>query len=161
MKKFRNHGAFGALIDEYEKAVIELQLVIKGINQEELVAIADTDTKDPDCKSIQTVLTHVVRAGYGYVTEIRRSIGENVAFKEGALLNSIDAYHQDLNEMLQYNVKLLEDHSNLKLEEYKDENKIAVRWGQKYDAEQLLEHAIVHVLRHRRQIEKFLISLRN
>jgi len=28
------------------------------------------------------------------------------------------------------------------------------RWGQRYDLEQLLEHAIVHVLRHRRQIER-------
>jgi hypothetical protein len=29
-------------------------------------------------------------------------------------------------------------------------------WGVVYDLEQLLEHAIVHVLRHRRQIEKFI-----
>jgi hypothetical protein len=27
-------------------------------------------------------------------------------------------------------------------------------WGVPYDLEQLLEHAIVHILRHRRQIEK-------
>jgi len=30
-----------------------------------------------------------------------------------------------------------------------------VRWGPQYDLEQLLEHAVVHILRHRRQIEKF------
>lgn len=30
------------------------------------------------------------------------------------------------------------------------------QWGVTYDLEQLLEHAIVHVLRHRRQIEKFI-----
>jgi hypothetical protein len=30
------------------------------------------------------------------------------------------------------------------------------RWGANYDLEQLLEHAIVHILRHRRQIERFL-----
>jgi uncharacterized damage-inducible protein DinB len=29
-------------------------------------------------------------------------------------------------------------------------------WGVVYDLEQMLEHAIVHVLRHRRQIEKFI-----
>jgi hypothetical protein len=28
-------------------------------------------------------------------------------------------------------------------------------WGQHYDIEQMMEHAIVHVLRHRRQVEKF------
>ncbi len=33
---------------------------------------------------------------------------------------------------------------------------IQSRWGVRYDLEQLLEHAIVHVLRHRRQIEKLL-----
>jgi len=32
------------------------------------------------------------------------------------------------------------------------------RWGVTYDAEQLLEHAIVHVLRHRRQVEKLIAS---
>jgi hypothetical protein len=30
------------------------------------------------------------------------------------------------------------------------------RWGTVYDLEGLLEHAIVHLLRHRRQIEKFI-----
>ena len=34
--------------------------------------------------------------------------------------------------------------------------KMDVPWGVRYDLEQLLEHAIVHVLRHRRQIERFL-----
>ena len=29
-------------------------------------------------------------------------------------------------------------------------------WGTVYDLEQLLEHAVVHMLRHRRQIERFL-----
>lgn len=33
---------------------------------------------------------------------------------------------------------------------------IHVRWGVTYDLEPLLEHAIVHVLQHRRQIEKFI-----
>jgi hypothetical protein len=40
-----------------------------------------------------------------------------------------------------------------------DEEIVRVRmdthWGQTYDLEQLLEHAIVHILRHRRQIERF------
>ena len=39
--------------------------------------------------------------------------------------------------------------------------KIVVKWGQTYDPEQLFEHAIVHILRHRRQIERFLLQLRS
>lgn len=155
MKKFRENGAFGALIDEYEKSIIELQEVINDISSEELITIADSETKDPDCRSIQTVLTHVVRAGYGYVDEIRKSIGEEVSFKESVLLTTPEAYQQALNDMFLYNVKLFEEHPNLQLEAFEDDKKFKVRWGQKYDVEQLLEHAIVHVLRHRRQIEKF------
>jgi hypothetical protein len=34
------------------------------------------------------------------------------------------------------------------------------RWGVDYNIDQLFEHAIVHVLRHRRQIEKFLLKFR-
>jgi len=160
MKTFREFGAFGALIDEYEKSIIELQEVIKNISSEELTTIVDTETKDPDCRSIQTILTHVVRASYGYVVIIRKSIGEEVEYKDGILLQSSIAYQQALNEMLQYNIQLLEDHPNLQLEAFDYDKKFKVRWGQLYDVEQLLEHAIVHILRHRRQIEKFLIQLR-
>ena len=38
--------------------------------------------------------------------------------------------------------------------------KIHSPWGVVYDVEQLMEHAIVHILRHRRQIEKFKAILR-
>lgn len=38
--------------------------------------------------------------------------------------------------------------------------KIFTSWNQVYDIEQVTEHAIVHILRHRRQIEKFKIILR-
>ena len=45
------------------------------------------------------------------------------------------------------------------MEENDPSKKIKVRWGQLYDPEQLMEHAIVHILRHRRQIENFLEQL--
>ena len=56
--------------------------------------------------------------------------------------------------MLLYTAETLQDKW-----EYSDEEvmkvKMIVRWGPQYDLEQLLEHAVVHILRHRRQIEKF------
>lgn len=60
-----------------------------------------------------------------------------------------------LEEMFDYNEELFADYPHLKITEYDITKKINVRWGQQYDIEQLFEHAIVHVLRHRRQIEKF------
>ncbi len=48
---------------------------------------------------------------------------------------------------------------DMDLEQFDSDKKIKTYWGQVYDIEQLTEHAIVHVMRHRRQIEKFKILL--
>lgn len=161
VKKYRDNGAIGALLDEYEKAILELQDVIKGISKEKLTTIVDTKTKDPDCVSIQTILTHVVRAGYGYVVEIRKFLGEQLPYSSSVPLDDVAAYSDALQKMFQYNVQLFEDYPTLKLEEYDALKKINVKWGQQYDVDQLLEHAIVHILRHRRQIERFLLKLKH
>jgi len=156
--QFRNNGAIGALLDEYEKSIIELKNVISPISKEELVTIADKTTEDPECKSIQTVLTHVISSGYYYAIVIRNYLGESINYKEGILLNSVEEYSVELQKMFQYNVQLFEDYPNIEVEVHDNNKKILTRWGQRYDVEQLLEHAIVHILRHRRQIEKFLCS---
>jgi len=158
--EFRNNGAIGALIDEYEKAIIELQDVINKVTTDELITIVDNETEDPACRSIQTILTHVIKAGYCYVIEIRKSLGEQIEFVESEKLNTIKDYQKELSNMLSYNEKLFDEYPNIKIEESDNQKKIVVRWGQFYDIEQLLEHAIVHILRHRRQIERFLIKLR-
>ncbi|CAM1367044.1 conserved hypothetical protein [Tenacibaculum litoreum] len=152
---YRNNGAIGALLDEYEKSITEFKEVIKDVNSKELIQIVDSKTEDEDCKSIQTIITHVVRAGYTYVIEIRRWLGEDIKYKEKETLNSILEYNEALDKMFAYNEQLFDDYPNIKLEELEPHKKVHVRWGQKYDVEQLFEHAIVHILRHRRQIELF------
>jgi uncharacterized damage-inducible protein DinB len=160
MKQYRNNGAIGAILDEYEKAIQELQEVIHDFNSKELAQIVDTETKDPDCHSIQTILTHVINSGYYYAAEIRRFLGGSEGNRSEKPLKTSAEYHLALNEMLQYNVALFEDYPNMKIEEKDNDEKILTRWGQLYDPEQLLEHAIVHVLRHRRQVEKFIAVIR-
>jgi len=155
MKTYRNKGAIGALLDEYEKALTELQSVITTLTEKELMNIVDDTTNDPNCKSIQTILTHVISAGYNYVIEIRRSLGEQIDFKAQTTLRTVNDYQHALNEMFRYNEQLFDDYPDLKLEEHDLQHKIVVRWGQHYDVEQLIEHAIVHILKHRRQIERF------
>jgi uncharacterized damage-inducible protein DinB len=161
MKTYRDTGAQGALLDEYEKAVEELIDLIKTVSPTELTTVVDRQTKDPDCVSIQTILTHVVRAGYGYVNYIRRNLGETIDVIPGKSLSSTQAYELALRAMFASNVQLFEDYPHLQLEETEMTKKICTNWGQYYDPEQLLEHAIVHILRHRRQIERFLLRLRN
>ncbi len=161
MKVYRDNGAIGALLDEYERAILELQEVIEGVSLEELVYIVDAATDDPDCRSIQTILSHVVESGYAYVVEIRKSLGETIDYVPKKTLSTLGEYQDALREMFEFNEKLFLDHPDLKLEEFDADKKFKVRWGQAYDAEQILEHAIVHVLRHRRQIERFLVKLRH
>ncbi|WP_367393125.1 DinB family protein [Lewinella sp. LCG006] len=159
MKSYRDNGAVGALLDEYELAVQALQKLIATVTNDQLVSIVDPDTDDLDCRSIQTILTHVVRAGYGYAIAIRKYKGEELAYWERKTHSTISAYQQDLERMFAYNEQLFADYPNLQLEEYDPDKKIKVTWGQHYDVEQLMEHAIVHILRHRRQIERFLLRM--
>ena len=75
---YRNNGAIGALLDEYERALADLKRVLSTVKTDELVTIVDTETKDDDCRSIQTILAHVVRSGYGYAIEVRNKQGEKL-----------------------------------------------------------------------------------
>jgi uncharacterized damage-inducible protein DinB len=156
-KKFRNNGVIGALLDEYEQSIKALKIAINDLTPTQLTTVVDTQTKDEDCKSIQTILTHVVSSGYVYVIEIRKSLGEDIEYVDKVSLESVKAYQFALDQMFAANEKLFEDYPDMKIEEKDNSKKILVRWGQSFDVEQLLEHAIVHILRHRRQIEKFLI----
>jgi hypothetical protein len=62
---------------------------------------------------------------------------------------------EELDAMLEYTRRTLDDRCEMSEADIRG-TAIQSRWGVWYDLEQLLEHAIVHVLRHRRQIEKLL-----
>jgi len=151
-KNFRT-GAIGAMLDEYERAALELQSVIREIGEDEFTRIADGETADEDCRSIQTVTAHVVGAGYSYANYIRRQFSmsaEPIPREPVSYAKASGA----IDKMLAYTIETLEGKWEMSDDEI---SKIVINssWGVTYDLEQLLEHAIVHILRHRRQIEKF------
>lgn len=158
-KTYRDNGAIGALLDEYEKAINELKVLIQDVTVDQLVQIVDAETKDEDCRSIQTILTHVVKAGYTYSIMVRNSKGEELAFSERKQLDTIKEYLSAIDEMFAYNVEVFQSYPNIKMEEHEEEKKMKARWGQTFDVDQLMEHAIVHILRHRRQIERFMVRM--
>lgn len=161
MNTFRDNGAVGALLDEYEKALLEFIAIIKETEDSHLTILVDPDTTDPNCKTIQTMLAHVVRAGYGYAIEIRKAQGEVIDFYELKLHKRASTYLEELKKMFAFTEKVFKDYPNLNLEEANQAKKIRVKWGQYYDIEQLMEHAIVHKLRHRRQLELFIIKIKS
>ena len=156
LKAYRT-GAMGAILDEYERAMQDMITLFPKISQENFLRILDPDTPDPNCQSIQTILQHVIDAGYSYTNYIRERYGiaERIW---GPELEQIDMVADQMVQMFEY----LVDTSEL-IEPIADDDwmnvLIRTRWAEVYDLEQLLEHAIVHLLRHRRQLEKFILQL--
>jgi uncharacterized damage-inducible protein DinB len=159
MKKIFRKGAIGALMDEYERAAREYQSVVQNINEEEFACIADSQTEDEACRSIQTITAHVIYAGYGYANYIREQFSMSFDLIPRRMF-SLQEADGEIAKMLDYTIETLDG----KWEMTDDEiNHIVIhsRWGVTYDLEQMLEHAIVHILRHRRQIEKFLLKFKS
>ena len=153
MKSYRS-GAIGALMDEYERAAEELKRLVERIPDDDFTRIVDPQTKDEDCRSAQTIMSHVVRAAYGYADYIREQLSIESTRPQPKLLSRLESLEQ-LDAALRYTVQTLDGRWEMSAEEISG-IVIKSRWGAVYDAEGLLEHAIVHLLRHRRQMEKFI-----
>ncbi len=154
MKNAYRKGALGALMDEYEHVAIDLKRVLTLVPDGLFDRAVDAQTHDEDCRSVQTIVSHVVRSGYGYANSIREQFSMPPAAYTARLLMrgeveaAIDAMLRSTSETLDGRWEMNDE----------DIEKIVIRtsWGRVYNLEQLLEHAIVHILRHRRQIEKFM-----
>lgn len=155
MAKTYRTGVIGALLDEYERAIAELQKVIDTIPDNELATIVDPHTQDDNCRSIQTILTHVVHAGHGYATSIHNLKGHNRVRPAETSRVTAKEYINDLTNVFLFTENVFSEIKDEDVEQHNNNLKMMTGWGQIYDIEQLMEHAIVHILRHRRQIEKF------
>jgi uncharacterized damage-inducible protein DinB len=146
-------GGVGAMMDELERAMEELLRSIESLQKEEYEKIRDHMTNDENCRSIQTILSHVISAGYGYANYIRASFSMPVVPYVKRQL-SLGEVPLRAREMLDFTASTLDGKWVMSDEECQS-YVIDTNWGTRYDLEQLLEHAIVHLLRHRRQIERW------
>ena len=160
MKKLEDYrkGAVGALMDEYERAALELKTLVEGVSEENYERLADAETKDADCHSIKTIMNHVIHAGYGYANGIRRKISmphEPLGTERRQIPHA--EIGDEIDKVLAYTEETLDGMWEMS---YADQDKFIIERKADFseNLEQLLEHAIVHVLRHRRQIEKFLLK---
>lgn len=155
MPRLTRLGAKGAILDVYEDAIGELHHTIECLSDETLLTPVDPDSLDENCRSIQTILGHVVGSAYSYAIYVQELNGAGDPRPGIRLRNTVSEYIKDLNSAFAFTLSVFEAISDGALEEFNPERKIHTRWQQSYDIEQLMEHAIVHVLRHTRQIEKF------
>lgn len=157
VKKYRL-GAVGALLDIYEEAITELKKEIETITDQALTIIIDHQTTNENCRSFQTILSHVVYSGYGYANSIHNLKGNNIVRPNKTSHATVELYLKDLDDVFIYTENVFKLIGDNEIEQLDNLLKIKTGWSQLYDIEQLMEHAIVHILRHKRQIKKFRIN---
>ena len=153
-------GSIGAILDEYEIALEDFKKTIKKISNADLVKVVDPKTRDTNCRTIQGVLSHVVICGYFYPLRIlqHKFPDKKFTFPKIVYLNKISEYNKALDEMFKFNVEALSKIKEREMLQADADKHIKTNWGS-YDYEQIMEHAIVHIYRHRRQIKQFLLKL--
>jgi len=150
-------GAVGSLMDEYERAAIELKIVLKNVSEGDYSRIVEGE--DDHCCSIKVIVNHVVRAGYGYSNYIRAALSIDCLPVEDKQIPQTKI-GSEIDKMLGYTAEIFEGKRQIANEEM-ETIFFKTRWGVTYNIDQLFEHAIVHILRHRRQIEKILLKFKN
>lgn len=156
MERIFRPGAIGALMDEYERVSLELKNLLSTISQEEFTKVFDSLTSDEDCRSIQSVMKHVVRSCYTYADQICVFLNKPTVNHNYHVYNVVHAV-EELESAVKFTAEVVSNKLKMTYKEILTTRR-ETKWGT-YDIEMMFEHAIVHILRHRRQIEKWLYSV--
>jgi len=150
-------GTLRAALDEYARAIREMDGIVRDIPPGRYAGATAPD--DKDYPSIASMMEHVIGAGNVYVDYIEDALSDTYRGRRGHEYEydtpdkAMDAVWHAFGRM----VDLLGTISHY-AENDMAKVQFVTRWEQRYDLEQMIEHAIVHILRHRRQIENRLIS---
>jgi len=152
----KKNAMLSALMEEYKRSAKDLKQILDDLPQALFEKITDTKTKDSDCKSIQTITFHIIQSGYTYANYIH-TINKGEWFEYNENIETPDKGILEINKMLEFTEHIFDGiwfKSNEEIEKWKFDT----RWNVTYDFEQLMAHAIVHILRHRRQIENVITN---
>jgi len=148
-------GAMGALMDEYARAADEFCRVVERLDAARF--IRGVPGLAPHTASPQAICRHVVTAAHRYSDSIRRARGlpfvESYRAEAGLLARPADL-RSLLAAVLRYTESGL-DGLYGQSDEQVSVIRFRVSWGVEYDPDMLLEHAVCHLLRHRRQLERW------
>lgn len=148
-------GPFGALMDEYARAAEDYCRAVEAFEPARFVAVRPSD--NPSTVSPRAVCAHVCGAAHRYAHYIRKAQG----------LDHVERYQMDemlvtspqaVRGLLAAGILLTEEAVEplrAMSEEQVQAMSFIVRWGPRYDPEMMLEHAVCHLLRHRRQLERW------
>jgi hypothetical protein len=116
--------------------------------------IALPETQDPNYASPDHLGGHVLRAARNYLTWIGECVGRPVTDVDldndtVSVAAKAERFLEDVLAAWRRHLPALED-ADLETQGYRS------RWGEPYTIEQMLEHAVVHPMRHRRQLERLM-----
>ena len=109
---------------------------------------------DADYESAERLVTHVQGSARSYLTWIFEVLGDPVTDLEvirdpAIVVPNLDAYVEETLAAWKRHLARLED-GQLGPEQHKS------RWGEMFTVDQMLEHAVIHPMRHRIQLERIL-----
>jgi hypothetical protein len=146
---------FGALMDEYARAAEDFCRVVETFDL--LRFDAERPSNNPNTISPRAICLHVIGAAHRYAQYIRKALG--VEFVERYEADPARLHSpRDVRGLLTDGIVLTEQTVEPLLKATEQEIQalsFAVRWGPRYDPEMILEHAVCHLLRHRRQLERW------
>ena len=148
-------GPFGALLDEYARAAEDFCHVVEGFDLGRFDAERPSD--NPNTVSPRAICLHVIGGAHRYAHYIRKASGVDFVERYEADPAQLHA-PQDVRRLLTEGILLTEKTVEPLLNATDEEIQalaFTVRWGPRYDPEMILEHAVCHLLRHRRQLERW------
>ena len=154
LKRPGTDGFVGAVLDEYARAAEDFCAAVEAFDPqrfEEAKEGPDEHTRTP-----LAVCRHVGRAAMHYASDLAKALGNRKPwpFDPNDRLHAPADVRPVLEAALQYTEIEMEP-----LRTYDDpaieKLTFTMSWGTLYNPEILLEHAICHLLRHRRQLERW------
>jgi len=141
-------------MDEYARAAEDFCRVVEAFDAARFAT--ERPSADVDGRSPRRVTRHACSAPRGYANAIRQARGlpSPLGRVELEEIGSPADARRLLRDGLRYTEGALEgfydaDEAAVRAHEF------TVSWGVRYDPEMLLEHAVCHLLRHRRQLERW------
>jgi hypothetical protein len=148
-------GPFGALMDEYARAAEDFCRVVESFDPGRFDA--ERPSSNPNTASPRAICLHVIGAAHRYAHYVRKARGVDFVERyeaDPARLRSPQQVRTLLAEGILLTEETVEPLLNA-TEQQIQALSFTVRWGPRYDPEMILEHAVCHLLRHRRQLERW------
>jgi hypothetical protein len=148
-------GPFGALMDEYARAAEDFCCMVESLDLARFDA--ERPSNNSNTISPRAICLHVIGAAHRYAQYIRKARGIDFVERyeaDPARLHTA----RDVRDLLAEAIVLTEQTVEPLLKATEQEIQalsFAVRWGPRYDPEMIVEHAVCHLLRHRRQLERW------